>query len=281
VAAIVIGPDAHLTVTGRAPTAGHSPCHLTVDAAGCHVLVADYQDGLIDVHPVDRVGGVGDTCSVAVRGGSGPDARQQSPHAHMVREHAPDGRFLVADLGTDEIAAYDLDHASGQLSTVVQSTRLEPGSGPRHFVACGPDLLFVATELRAGVVTLALDPGSASFQVRAVVSSTRHDLAAPSAIVLSPDGRHLYVGNRGPDTIGVLRIEVSGLRLVDEVPCNGQPRDLTFLGDRLYVANQESGTIAVLRYDAETGGLDGPIQVIEIPAPTCMLPYHRTEGRSE
>lgn len=259
-AAICVGPEAELALVNRAPSAGHSPCHLTVDSGACHVLVADYQDGLIAVHPVDKQGAVGTSSSVAVRQGSGRDAvRQRSPHAHMVREHAPGGQILVTDLGTDEIAAYGLDHRSGELSPVIRSTRVGSGSGPRHFVIPRPDLLLVATELRGGVTTVVFDAASDSLRARDFFACTEHDDAAPSAIVLSPDARHVYVGNRGPDTIGVLCIEASGLRLIDEVPCGGQPRDLAFAGERLYVANQESDTLAVLPYDPATGGLGAPL----------------------
>jgi 6-phosphogluconolactonase len=278
-AAISLGPEAELGLVNRTPSAGHSPCHLTVDSGGCHVLVADYQDGLITVHPTGEQGAAGEYSSVTVRRGSGRDAvRQRSPHVHMVREHSPGGQILVTDLGTDEIAAYVLDHQSGELSPVMRSARVGPGSGPRHFAMLWPDLLLVATELRGGVTTVVLDPASGSLRARDVFACTEHDDAAPSAIVLSPDARHVYVGNRGPDTIGVLRIEATGLRLIDEVPSGGQPRDLAFAGERLYVANQESDTLAVLPYDPTTGGLGAPLQVIELPSPTCLLPYRRMSG---
>lgn len=278
-AAISVGPEAELALVNRIPSAGHSPCHLTVDSSGCHVLVADYQDGLITVHPIGERGTVRECSSVTVRRGFGRDAvRQRSPHVHMVREHSPGGQVLVTDLGTDEIAAYDLDHQSGELRPAMHSAPTGPGSGPRHFATPRPDLLLVATELRGGVTSVVFDPVSGSLEARDVFACSEHDDAAPSAIVLSPDARHVYVGNRGPDTIGVLRIEASGLRLIDEVPCGGQPRDLAFAGERLYVANQESGTLAVLPCDSATGDLSAPLQMIDLPSPTCLLPYRRMSG---
>ncbi len=282
VVGIEVGPGALLTVVNRQPTAGRSPCHLSVDANGCHLLVADYQDGLIDVHPLDESGAIGETCAVVPRSGCGPDSdRQQSSHVHMVHEHTQGGWILATDLGTDEVAAYAMDHRTGSLSPVTPTARVVPGSGPRHYVALRPDMLLVATELRAGVTVVKVDPRSGGMHAGAVFSTSRNDNAAPSAIALAPDRRHLYVGNRGADTIGVLRIGDGRLMLIDEIPCAGQPRDFGFVGNHLYVANQESDTLAVLPYDARSGRLGAPSQVLELPAPSRVLSYRREKDLVE
>lgn len=280
IAAIAISADGCLEPLGSVETGGTSPCHLSVDQRGCHVLVADYAGGSVTVHPRRPDGTLGAPSDIVRRHGSGPDpVRQSGPHAHMVREVARTRRVLVSDLGTDELAVYALDHGAGTLSEQRHSTvHAAAGSGPRHFVIAASGTVLLATELRAGVEVFAPDPRSGDLERLGRFPSTGSSVpAAPSGLALSRDGRHLYVGNRGPNTIGVLRVTTAGLRLVGEVGCAGEPRDLTLAGDVLYVANQESDTLAVLRRNESTGLLEDAHRVARLPGPTCVLPFHRRD----
>ena len=52
------------------------------------------------------------------------------------------------------------------------------------------------------------------------------------------------------------------------------------LDDRLYVANQESDSITVLRVDPESGALTGTASRFGTPSPTQVLPVPAADGRS-
>ncbi|HEY0032910.1 MAG TPA: beta-propeller fold lactonase family protein, partial [Devosia sp.] len=81
-----------------------------------------------------------------------------------------------------------------------------------------------------------------------------------SAIEIAAGGKHLYVGNRGHDSIGGFAIDqATGIaRLIGTTPCGGRvPRDFAFdpTGQILVVANQESDLLSIFRYQGDTGAL--------------------------
>jgi 6-phosphogluconolactonase len=79
-----------------------------------------------------------------------------------------------------------------------------------------------------------------------------------SEIALSPDGNHLYVGNRGPNSVAVFDVSMpSGqLNLKATVPTGGNwPRDFKLdpSGRFLVVGNNRSGDVTVFALDVATG----------------------------
>jgi len=56
-----ISPDSgELAYVNQQSTGGPGPCHLTVDATGAHVIVANYQGGSICVLPIQTDGSLGE-----------------------------------------------------------------------------------------------------------------------------------------------------------------------------------------------------------------------------
>jgi 6-phosphogluconolactonase (cycloisomerase 2 family) len=81
---------------------------------------------------------------------------------------------------------------------------------------------------------------------------------AVAEVLLSADGRFVYVGNRGDNSTAVFETADDGasLNLVDAPPCGGDgPRHTTIdpTGRWLYVANQQSGEVVWFELDAGTG----------------------------
>jgi 6-phosphogluconolactonase len=94
----------------------------------------------------------------------------------------------------------------------------------------------------------------------------------PSELLLSADGRLLYVANRGNNSITTFAVEPSALRAIDEVPSGGDwPRHMAIAGETLLVANQRSHSVTALRLDARTGLPRGGHVVAEVQAPACIL----------
>jgi 6-phosphogluconolactonase len=134
--------------------------------------------------------------------------------------------------------------------------------------------IFVVNELRSTVSVFSYDAATAKMDEIGEVSTIGDDPGegnAPSGLVLSPDMRFLYVGNRGRDSIAVLRIDDGGLSWISEVAAGGEPRDLAFVGDHLYVANLMSGTISVFGWEPGSGALGLPVQMVEVPSPSCVM----------
>ncbi|WP_420121640.1 lactonase family protein [Nakamurella sp.] len=263
-----------LGVLGSATTGGAHPCHLAVDPSGRVLITANYTSGSVAVHRLRPDGRIGDLTHLVQHEGSGPHAeRQAGPHAHMVY-FADQTLVLVVDLGADLIAAYRLDPVAGRLAAL-GSSGLPTGFGPRHLVALPGDRLAVAGELTGEIALLALarDTGAASVLDVRPASDVTESPAAPSGIGRTADGRFVVMANRGPDTVTSFAVSEDRLSRVDEVPGGGDhPRDLTVLDDRVYVANQESDSITVLRLDPETGELGATGSRFDTPSPTQVLP---------
>lgn len=234
------------------PSEGSSPCHVAVEPGGGLLAVANYGDGTATLYHLDDRGAFAGEPIVLRHQGSGPDAeRQQGPHAHQTVFH--DGLVHVSDLGTDEIRRYHHD------GTPLEPIRLAPGTGPRHF-AFSQERLYVAGELDA---TVTLIDG----EHRTTVPASRQEGEnGPSHLQL--DGDLVYVANRGPNTISVLR--AADLSPVAEVPSGGDwPRHFAIDGDRMYVANQRSNAVTVF---ALRDGVPEPTgEAYEVESPACVL----------
>jgi 6-phosphogluconolactonase len=234
------------------PSEGSYPCHVAVAPEGGLLAAANYGDGTATLYRLDERGAFEGEPIVLRHEGSGPDKdRQEGPHAHQAVFR--DGLVHVSDLGTDEIRRYRYD------GTALEPITLPPGTGPRHYAFSG-SRLYVAGELD-GTVTL-IDG-----ERRTTVPASRHEGAnAPSHLQL--DGDLVYVANRGPNTIAVLR--AADLSPVAEVPSGGDwPRHFAIDGDRLYVANQNSGEVTI--FTLRDGVPEPSGERYEVESPACVL----------
>ena len=119
-----------LTELSRVPASGVSPTHAVVvtDDIGCkHLIVANYADGHVCVHPIAADGTLLEATQVLAGEGHGPLPAQEGPHAHWILQ-LPDDRVLSTDLGADRI--YVHHWRSGELVRVGM-VQLAAGTGPR------------------------------------------------------------------------------------------------------------------------------------------------------
>ncbi|MEW9548749.1 lactonase family protein [Nonomuraea sp. NPDC050783] len=256
--AFSVRDDGDLAPLDERPSEGSSPCHVAVDPSGTLLAAANYGDGTAVLYRLDARGAFEGDPVVLRHEGSGPDPeRQEGPHAHQAVFH--DGVLHVSDLGTDEIRRYRPD------GSALEPWTLHPGTGPRHFAFDAPGAgarLYVAGELD-GTVTMIEPDGR-----RTIAPASRAEGVPNHPSHLQLDGAFVYVANRGPNTVAVLR--AADLSPVAEVPCGGDwPRHFAIDGDRLYVANQRSGQVAVL---ALGGGKPVPTgESYEVESPSCVL----------
>jgi 6-phosphogluconolactonase len=163
ITAFAIGPlNASLAVSkiGSVPSMGRAPYHLSIDARGKWLFVANYLTGNIAVYPIQSDGRLGQAKQVIQQQGSGPvTGRQESAHAHEIMV-SPDGRFVLAvDLGADKIFIYHFDSATGALApNNPPAIEFMAGYGPRHLVfSKNSRFAYVITELVPAIVTLRWD----------------------------------------------------------------------------------------------------------------------------
>ncbi|NUT33351.1 MAG: lactonase family protein [Hamadaea sp.] len=265
--------DGLLTPLNQEWTGGSSPCHLAVDPTGRFVVTANYGDGTVSVHPVEADGSLGPRRDLVAHAGKGPDPeRQEGPHAHQIAYLPGGDTFLVTDLGTDTVHEYTLS-PDGAVQPL-RAFPAEAGSGPRHVAFHPAGLVFVAGELDSSVMIYRRTADGLERVGRVAATAQEPPVRNyPSHIECSSDGRFVYVGNRGANAITVLAVHGDELRPVADVPSGGEwPRHFAIAGDFLYVANQDSGTVAALPLDPATG-VPGEARVVaEVTQASCILP---------
>jgi len=270
-----------LTRLNTVPSGGSGPCYLSFDKTGHYVFAANYNGGSVSVHPIALDGRLMPATSVVSHQGSGPDKeRQEGPHAHWIGV-SPDNRFvLVADLGLDEVRIYRFDVKKGSLNPNDPAfVRVEPGTGPRHvaFHPNGP-FAYLVTEMGAEVTAFAYNAQQGALAPLQTISTLPEDYTGPkedAEIAVHPNGKFLYVSNRGHDSIAIFAIDPAKgtLTSLGTVSTQGKtPRFFTIdpAGENLLVANQISHTIVVFKIDPATGQLTPTGKPVEVQAPTSI-----------
>ena len=270
-----------LALINQQPSRGAGPCHLVVDRAGSHVLVANYGSGTVAALPIDARGRLGRSSALIQHKGRGADPkRQEGPHAHSINLDAA-GRFAVAaDLGLDRVFIYRYDNARGTLvPNDPPFTAVAPASGPRHF-AFHPNGRFgyVINELANTITAFAYDAAAGSLKETQTVSTLPADFKGASytaEVQVHPSGRFVYGSNRGHDSIAIFAVdaETGKLNMVGIEPTQGKnPRNFGIdpTGAILLAANGDSGTIVVFRIDAQSGVLKPTGESVRVPKPVCI-----------
>ncbi|SCL41563.1 6-phosphogluconolactonase, cycloisomerase 2 family [Micromonospora pallida] len=267
-----IAPDGDLTPLGTGDTGGAEPCHLAVMPDGRHLIAANYGGGSVAVFPLDEAGVPAGRSDLVVHEGHGADpGRQGSPHVHMVSPDPAGGPLYVVDLGTDSVYRYDL--AAGRLVPRDPQVRTPAGTGPRH-LARHPDgrRVYLVGELDGTVTALDRDAEGALHQRGRVPASGRTGHVQPSEIAVGPQGRFLYVANRGVGTLAVFAIDGELPELVAEVDTGGEwPRHFVWSGRDLYLADQRADMVRTFRVDPATGVPEPVGEPVPVPSPTCVL----------
>lgn len=266
------------------PTLGSITAHNMISRDGKRLFVANYTMGaggpdqslaIFDIRPD---GSLSPACASVAHHGTGPDPeRQERAHAHSATEVIAGNMVIVADLGTDELITYRIQ-ADGRPQRIA-SARTAPGAGPRHLALHpGGTLVFAINELNSTITSHRFDPASGGLTALDSCDALPADARAGnhcSDLQISPDGRFLYGGNRGHDSISILETdqESGKLRLLGSQPCGGQtPRNLALTpsGRHLLVANQNSDRVTILARDAESGGLTDTGRSLAIGTPMCL-----------
>jgi 6-phosphogluconolactonase len=263
------------------PSGGGDPCHLVVDRAGRHVLVANYGGGNASVLPIGPDGRLGPaTAFVQHKGSSVNRQRQEAAHAHSINLDVANRYAVVADLGLDRVFVYRYDDQKGTLTpNDPPSVATAPGAGPRHF-AFHPDgrFAYVINELGSTVVALGYDALKGSFKPLQTVSTLPAGWKGENGtaeVQVHPSGRFLYGSNRGHDSIAVFAVDQQSGKLTPAgIQSDGikTPRNFGIdpTGSFLIVANQASDSLVVFRIDPKTGALRPTAHRVAVPVPVCL-----------
>ena len=266
--------EAGLERLSSSATLGAHPCHIAVNRAG-YVVSSNYSGGSIVLHQIIENGQLTKPLDTLVFEGSGPTGRQEKAHAHSTH-FWPDSKHLITlDLGSDRLwlTAITPDNTLQLQDSIVVAA----GSGPRH-AAFHPKkpYFYVLNELTSRITQYSIEEGRLNYVSSLPTLPADYDGSANTTaeVKISPDGRFLYVSNRGHNSIAVFSLDEQGkTKLVEWTPTRGDtPRNfsLTPDGKFLVVGNQDSGSLVCFKRDEETGLLEFTDQ-LEAPTPTYIL----------
>lgn len=290
------GENFQLRRLGAVNSGGTSPAHASVHQSGKFVFVANYGGGNVAVFPVGPDGALGEATDVRPSVGARHHARavddppgqfavsdHDGPHVHMVAAD-PSGQFVIAnDAGLDLTLIWRFDSQAGRLLPADVPVIAAPsGSAPRHF-AFHPNgrIFYNLYEHDAKVAVYDYDAAKGGLKPKQLVSALPPKFGGSnlsSEIVMTADGRFLYVANRLHNAVSAFAVANDGqLRMISEAGTHADyPRCLTIdpRGEFLYSCNQKGDSITSFRIGA-AGGLQftGRFEPVGSPAVMVMLKH--------
>lgn len=260
-----------------------SATHIAVNAEGNLLATAHYGGAAGALIALETDGSLKEPALVTphVLDAPGPRPQQGQAHPHFVT-FTDDGKIIhLVDLGADRIWTYAIS-TDPLKQELLHTVRVPPGYGPRH-LAFHPNLpyAYASEELGSRISAFRYEASTSTFDPIQHLNSMDPETTEPgnntSHILVHPNGRFAYIGNRGDDSIGVFAIDsdTGALALVETEPVRGHwPRGFTIdpSGRWLIVAGQYSDTVGVMAIDPDTGGLSFQYEsVIPVPNPVCVL----------
>jgi 6-phosphogluconolactonase len=269
--------DGKLKLLNSVRSGGAGPTYVSLHPSGKFLLVANYFGGSVAVLPVLGDGKLGDPADIKTAEGKiGPTKAVNAPkgsfafsghdrtHAHMIQAD-PAGKFVLhVDLGLDKIFVWKFDTKTGVLTANdPAAVALPPGDGPRHFHFHPNGKWFYSVQEEGSTVVLFdYDADAGKLTARQTISTLPAGFAGSnfcSEILVSADGKFVYVGNRLHDSIGIFAVGPKGAltHVGDEWTRGNYPRSFSFnpTGKFLYCCNQRADNVTVFRVDAKTGSL--------------------------
>ena len=286
---VAIDPKTNaLTLINQVKTLGEEPTHSSLSADERYLFVANYgvhadPGGSLAVLPIDAAGQLQPVTQMSSHPASrvNPE-RQMSAHVHSVVS-SPDGKFVYAsDLGADKVFVYRYDPVASPEHPLVAAApafiELPAGSGPRHLLFSKDGKhAYLTTEMSAQVFVF--DYADGQLKQRQALELAHGQPAqnrAAGAVHASPDGKFLYVSNRGKaNEILVFAINPANGELseIQRRSVEGDhPREFALSpnGKFLLIANQMSNAIVVLERDPQTGKLGKTLQTLAMDAPSDL-----------
>ena len=229
-----------LTFLNKQPSVGAMPASVTVDeekkllftanhgffdhvvkvaetADGKWVNKFEYDDSTVVQYGINNDGSIGDIQDVHVLTGCGTDPNdspqggghaQASPHAHIVKVD-PSGKLLVVcEKAAERIYVFRI---GGKLE-IASVYQCPAGTGPRHCAFDKKGRMFMTCEFSSELWSFGFEAtsGVLTFIDKASTLSGFEGRNEPATLQVHPNGRFVYMNNRGEDTIVWFSISEDG-----------------------------------------------------------------------
>lgn len=269
VSSFKIHEDGSLKLINRMDGKGYGTCDITISD---NVLyAANYGSGNIFSVVFEDDGILKEVMSNVEHIGKEPRA-----HSTILSKNK---KFLYeANLGLDKIYSYEV-YPEGIIRNLPaqKSVSLNPYEGPRHMtISRDGHYLYVINEYGNSIYSYAIheDNGTLTFVDKLQLVD---DVECYSAdLHFSRDDKYLYASLRGKDEIAQLFVEDGKMTLINTYSSGGKwPRSFKISDDNeyMFITNQQSNTLVVLKIDQNNGALSDPIGEVEIFRPTTVEIY--------
>ena len=252
VASFAIDPaSGRLKKLGEAALAD-SMANIDTDRSGRWLFAASYGGHKITVNAIGKDGAVG-----AVE-----QLLPTAPNAHAIHADATNRFVMATSLGGDQVSSWRFDAERGRLTPNDPATVTLPArSGPRHFVFdAAQRFVYLVGELDAVLHVFAYEAGGLR-ELQAVSALPAGFSGKPWAadLHLTPDGRWLYVSERGSSTLAAFRVDAQSGRVTPagSTPTEKTPRGFAISpsGRHLLAVGQESHAMTAYAIDDASGAL--------------------------
>ena len=270
-----------LKFINKQSSGGDNPAYVSVNKTGKWVIAGNYSGGSLSAFAVNKDGSIGPFNQLIQHTGTSINKeRQEKAHVHST-VFSPNGDYLfVPDLGMDKVMIYKFDpSAQKPMQPALQPyAQTLPGSGPRHFIFHpNGKWAYVTEEMAGSVMCYNYKNGRLdSLQLIATHTDTSTAKFGTADIHISPDGKFLYVSNRGTENnIAIFKIDQSNGKLTItgyQSTMGKTPRNFCIdpSGKYLLAANQDEGNIVIFKRDMTTGLLKYTGEQIKMPEPVCL-----------
>ena len=280
VSAYSVSDSGHLSKLNTVDTHGTNPVHLALSRNGKWLYVANLQTGAVSVIPVLTSGSLGKIHQLYFISGDGGPGHISHPH-QICLDRTGTWMFVPAQgrlQGIGKVTVFKVnEHDGSLLENFVMTAR--SGSEPRH-CALHPNnrFLYLVNEKDSTVVFYLFNASDGTLEPQQLLSTLPEDYFGDgwaSGIVLSEDGRILYVSNRKHDSISVFEIDSDTGKLTYRQNCKtggGQPRFLTGTpdGTELIAANETTDSLTVFSVNPVDGCLTKKT-MIPTESPVCVV----------
>lgn len=237
----------------------HSPTHIFFEPTLQMIFTANYHVGQISTYKFEG------TLTKKVQTIIYPTGS----HPHQCVYDANLQLLLIPDLGLDTIFTYKIDE-NLKLQSYKDLT-LHKGVGPRHLIVSDKGNVYCLTEHSHEIYFYNKD---LEFVKKYQTVDKQTAGIASAAIRMTRDQKHLYISNRGYDSITHFLINEDGtLKQKRIYPSQGKhPRDFNISLDEshIVVGNMHSNNVAIFSRDETTGDLKF-IKTLPVPEPSCII----------
>lgn len=247
---------------------------ITKDADGRYTSTVQFDDAAVVLFPVMEDGSLGDACDVMIMKGDGVPGEHPQAKLHSIVADPSGELFVVCDKGMDKLHSIGLDRENGKLlykSQLDSKVGYHPRYGAFHpFLP----VFYYNNEKQPMLCTTRYDVASGQLtplaEEHVLTEPNRGKPSEASDIVAHPNGKWLYVSDRGSNCIAAYMLDEKGIPcLVQNISCAGEnPRGMCLSPDArfLLVANSDTDNVGAFSFQ-EDGCLKLEHSDISTPCP--------------